>query len=87
MLLKLQKTLALSNIEIILFLLDKTLGIEKINKEGIIRVEVQYYFFIFLNNSTNLEFVSSLCNFVKKETSLVFEGCLIDHKFDISTLK
>jgi hypothetical protein len=87
MLLKLQKALILSNIEIILFPFDKTLGIEKINKEGIIRVEVQYYFFIFLNNSTNLEFVSSLCNFVREETVLIQQECLIHHKFDISTLK
>jgi hypothetical protein len=87
MLLELQSVLALSNITTISVLLNKASKIEKINKEEVIRVEVQYCFFIFLNNSTNLEFVSSICNFVKKETYLVFDECLIDHKFDTSILK
>jgi len=87
MLLKSQLALILSNIRSILVFLDKTLEIEKINKEEVIRVSVEYRFFVFLDNSTNLEFVPSICNFVRKETSLVFEGCLIDHKFDTSTLK
>jgi hypothetical protein len=80
MLLELQETLVLSNITSILVFLDKTLKIEKINKEEVIKVEAQYYFYIFLNNSTKLEFVSLLL-------APVFEGCLIDHKFDTSTLK
>jgi len=87
MLLKPQVALILSNIRSILVFLDKVLEIEKINKEEVIKASVEYYFFVLLDNNTNLEFVLSICNFVKKETSLVFERCLIDYKFDTSTLK